>query len=931
MKYIRIYHRLALGALLLAACTEAEEFFVPNGGQTVGLTLTVPGTTVTRATEAGTGTENAVNSVDLFFYPTGQTASSAVVHKRIMVTSEGTDIGDGKVQYTLESSVGIGELRLMYPDYDTSDATQACEAYAIVNLPADASITSNDVSSLKKIALSCADFKASVAASEHASLKSQKQPDDFVMSGQTAAITLSGDKRTISGNVDVYRAAAKISLELTEVKDEFVDKKDTPDDTSDDITWKPSTDDIYVRLRHGQTNGYVDAPELHTVTGDFTSDNMWMKASGNDDGHYVMERPFYTYPNDWSNDASHRTSLLVCIRWENVTKDPGNYRPTYYEIPISDEDEQLMRNTHYHIELSIGIIGSLSEETPVELTKCSYVILPWNTNETVVANMSEVRYLVVDEDSVVMDNIISRDIYFSSSHKVINGDTRFTDEGYSTLEVYNKHLYHRDLRNTDSKWEEVDPASASNPYDGNGFRVVINQSSDPSKASFLSIEHDLDNSGGADADYTQYKMEFYIYHSDEDPTSTKYIKRIVAIQNPMVYADAEPNSNYIESPSNFNSQRGYTFLNNGTGQNTYYFNNTTSSGFLGGVSGISSTAKNQNPNRYIIKATMLVTGDYVIGDPRTSFVNNELTDATILNERSNVYDWSGRIPSETGKYTGVTGRTYGNTYQQYRNNNNVYRDYESRSSAYITFNYSWEYLLNYGYYHSEQNAYHRSSDGWYYWATRENTGSYYSPSYTYTYHRARYYTTQSGRYNTLEYYYPTDENGSRTSNMISPEFMVASSYGVCNVGIPKENARKRCASYQEDGYPAGRWRLPTAAEVQYIVQLSAWGKIPILFGSTEFMPDGSENDDYGSNSYYWSANGIIRVNSKEGDASIYTGSIVNRNSNYGENGAFVEETNNGVTSYEGVSVRCVYDTWYWGRSESDKCDKNTFTWGDEER
>ena len=42
----------------------------------------------------------------------------------------------------------------------------------------------------------------------------------------------------------------------------------------------------------------------------------------------------------------------------------------------------------------------------------------------------------------------------------------------------------------------------------------------------------------------------------------------------------------------------------------------------------------------------------------------------------------------------------------------------------------------------------------------------------------------------------------------------------------------RCAGYQEAGYPAGRWRVPTMAEINYIVQLSGWGVIPSLFSES---------------------------------------------------------------------------------------------------
>lgn len=74
-------------------------------------------------------------------------------------------------------------------------------------------------------------------------------------------------------------------------------------------------------------------------------------------------------------------------------------------------------------------------------------------------------------------------------------------------------------------------------------------------------------------------------------------------------------------------------------------------------------------------------------------------------------------------------------------------------------------------------------------------------------------------------YYPTQEDN--VANMISPKFRIASSWGVTS-GSSYANAQRRCASYQENGYPAGRWRIPTEAEIKFVNGLSADGYIPEL-------------------------------------------------------------------------------------------------------
>lgn len=128
----------------------------------------------------------------------------------------------------------------------------------------------------------------------------------------------------------------------------------------------------------------------------------------------------------------------------------------------------------------------------------------------------------------------------------------------------------------------------------------------------------------------------------------------------------------------------------------------------------------------------------------------------------------------------------------------------------------------------------------------------------------------------LTEYHPTEPSG--TEDIIAPKLIIASSYGAVygDYYFNLETARKRCAAYQENGYPAGRWRVPTAAEIKFMVTLSTFGFIPSLYTF-------SANDNVG----YWSANGKI-VGNAQGVPVLNTSSTSN------------------------TAVRCVYDAWYWG-------------------
>ena len=101
----------------------------------------------------------------------------------------------------------------------------------------------------------------------------------------------------------------------------------------------------------------------------------------------------------------------------------------------------------------------------------------------------------------------------------------------------------------------------------------------------------------------------------------------------------------------------------------------------------------------------------------------------------------------------------------------------------------------------------------------------------------------------------------------------------------------RCESYQEDGYPARRWSLPTKADLEFILYQTNKGRLP---------------DIYKDETTYWCAHGAGTVN----------GNTVNLNP---------------VTYVTNVySTGCVYDEWYWTDKLNDS-QKTIFTWGDQPR
>ena len=129
------------------------------------------------------------------------------------------------------------------------------------------------------------------------------------------------------------------------------------------------------------------------------------------------------------------------------------------------------------------------------------------------------------------------------------------------------------------------------------------------------------------------------------------------------------------------------------------------------------------------------------------------------------------------------------------------------------------------------------------------------------------------------YYYATSTSED-SKNYISPKFRVASNFSSAGDMAGKStyvdyiSFARRCATYQEAGFPAGRWRLPTEAEIRYICQLQKSNLIPTIFGDNPYV----------------CATNVVDV-----DAS----------------------SNLTIEPFTTMpSIRCVYDDWYWENTDN---------------
>ena len=776
MANIRIYFNLLLILIIggiVTSCNNDESIGYDDDASNVKLTLTLGHQTPTgtRATDNGVDelNENVIKNVDVFFY-----RKNALITDQPIFSSIGIQIPDNTKG---TAQMGISMPLAKYKELFPTENDVECLIYAIVNRPdsdsGDNALPDNkSLSSLKENTLLYAESFARRSEDPVTHLYSPSVQESFVMDGE-AVVSRSGEELT--GSIPVNRVAVKISLVINGIAEEVEDEKG-------DI-WVSDINSVRLSLRRGSKRTKLGStPTEYIYSADKDNDLFGLEAISLDNmenTNMTTNIPFYTYPTNWTNDENSRTHFILVVEW--TKKNTSDRLTTFYEVNVNPSGSYTKRNYHYKISQEIRVLGSIEEETPEQLASSNYVILDWGSSmdsgddqTDSDANLSRFKYLVVDETSVVMDNITSKRIPFFSSDPIdlsaatiqwqnvsgnISGTLTFAtkDNASCTVAANGDIIY--------SFENQAAVGGVVNRIQGDyKVRLTIHNANPniPGDQGYIQLEHPLNNGMNAAADYTEYTISLNVQHQGNDD----YKETINIIQNPMIAIKADINTDW-ENDNRTNGNKGYVYINNAQ---------SSSSGTYQ-VMGLSTSASNANPNRYIISVTSLPDTDigksYIIGDPRTI-------------------------------------------------------GYVDMSST-----------LN-----------------------------------------------NDDRGKELTYYYPTD-NSTRSTDLISPEFMVASSYAVHNA-VNQQNAKNRCAAYQEDGYPAGRWRVPTRAEMRYIVQLSEWEVIPALFN-----PGGN----------YWSAQNVV---------------------SYTDNDGFYDKKTT-TSAY----VRCVYDIWYWGNDRLSNLEE--FVYGDKVR
>ena len=808
--------------------------------------------------------ENVLATVDFFLYPEGKTDENAIYHERLSNVSPST-----WNTISLSTAFVTGVL--------CPNKAKTFRVYAIANYPSDI-VSGNNLNNTSVPVLEALTRDLETEAGDI------KCPQTNFLMSTDGAFQVTGVNTRVSmvakGDVKLKRVAAKVSIVIRVEDEVVVPNKVTINNVeySRQEKWTPRTDEMEIYLVNGTSRGQVSGQPLVSNSGSllFTYQSLdiddskseqhnyskyTLRTNNNGDpvdenGNVINEQndkdyiydlstlegtfhpsefPFYTYPQTWEYGSTEEPYLKLMIPWDREAGvDSGGNRygalskNYYYRVycpgtPIDGTHAQFLRNNWYKVILNVSILGSENDGGILNI-EGSYYIVDWQeknngsgsgstaggTDTDKEAEIKGARYLFLNHEEYWLYNVEELTVpYITSDVCAITG--------FSAS---------RNLFNGSSKTSE----SITNAAD---WGMSLETVSTASGAHFV-FEHPLNNDTTTDTyDVSEYTIHFTLYQIGQSTTGA-YAKHVTIHQYPAIMIDMEKND--------VSTQPYGAYVNNGTVSG----DNPTWS--LGSVPG-SGSSSNNNYNMILIETTVLpADSPYMLGDPRTSYVDN-------LNFSRSGNTYTDNWPTVTG-----VNRS----------------DPDTR------------------------------------WSVQ-------APSIQNTNRR-------------LSYYHPAIP-GEEANNVIAPKFRIASSRGATQP-MTYANAFRRCASYQEYGYPAGRWRLPTVAEIQYIAKLNADGKIERLLGgdTITYTQNGRQysrsdtwqasKEDSDCHTEYWCNSGYMLV---------YDG----KKSNWVQN-------NNGVIPPPEIGtgdktgnkyVRCVYDDWYWdgmksGNTSVSTVGKTTFTWGD---
>ena len=527
--------------------------------------------------------------------------------------------------------------------------------------------------------------------------------------------------------------------------------------------------------------------------------------------------PFYSYPCAWSDLSDYATTVVFRIPWRIVGE--TNYQWKKYQLSPNVSTLDLKRNKYYRTFVKVSSLGGADKESAVIIPDCDYQIIPWMNETTSGGGQGVVPGELVTYKYLVMDH----------PEQVINNEETVYFTYVSSAPISSVRIttvqYYVNTNASPLQTQNVNTTVTADSQTVSTNAGIITV--DKSNPGYVRFSHSLENM------YSAITVNATITNEDGCTQNVQFVQnpsiqlvRQLGAGNVFVngwfarLTTVPPGTGWDANSGGWNSTYYYRYTDNTTNASGTFYHNGR------------NTLWNTSNNRMTAGTTTIdghTCGTYGIVLGAVNNLNNTID--------RNFYT------------TLITVSSFNSNNDYYTANNTSihYRIGDPRVPASDVYNGA--------------NA----------WTTESNF-------YAYVYHNNSP-TEIAGVWEEPGSILIAPQNADDQS-IIAPRLLVSSALNA-NESLTFDNIVKRGATYQEAGYPAGRWRLPTEAEIAFIVARQKEGVIPVL---------------YATGTDYWAGSGRLVTIPTASNASI----------------TFADPASSSTVS----SCRYVYDLWYWGDDPS---------------
>ena len=834
-KYILIIAAIFTAALLAPGCYPNENVELNTKGLTISLFSDEP------ETKADPTRETTIDHFDYFFF------KDATGTELIDVTMQGRATGSSK---TFETGIGKDFVKLR---------KVTSYVYIIANFPGN--IAHNRAWTLEQ--LKALEFESKLVTAVDNETGAVTFFTDMVMDSYNKTadsylteLTPARVEEDRSVTIGLTRIASKLALNFT------IPASVPGSMTGENEKWTPVLKDLrayYVNaLNNRSTVGatpvkrsaipeaavdnyqYFSYPTNYPISPNPLTVTDPLTITDPDYKYEFSIGDVYTYPQTWTGGENGEPYFKIQITWWSNVRGTANF---YYKIcvpkPATDGTVTIDRNTCYVVDVNLDVIDTENEYVVVDPAK--YTVHEWAVNEWKGGSgMAAARFFDVPKREFILYSDETVDIPFSSNSAV---SAIFTEVSYHYYGSTNGTHYHFRYPVADSVYQMTLPQDKDSD----------NQSLNVTNYAGISVD--------AAKDKNEYKLEpaakyVKFTHALTDIFSVRTIKILLKNEEGRSAEVTITQHPAIEVVAN-NSKNAFL-------DGWYYLGNEDVRDADGHLTGYTYTPTG-NPNMPHIpywrtRSNWGASGSDQYG---TLFANGKTSVKadhffTTVVSVSAFTETNNKYKVRSGSNTGAI------TEKSYRLGDPrvpASTHYNSTTSSGATPRFV---LRNYLY--SDRARRTKNPDNTY---TETNVSSDVTRAWD----------------QPLKILIGSQNDDDQ--NIIAPRLLVSSHMNITS-GVKWNNTDgsgvvQRCAMYQENGYPAGRWRLPTEAEVAFMMRLQADGTLPGLFAS---------------NCNYWLANGqMIHIGT---DGNIYP-YVSNRSGT--------------------VYIRMVYDLWYWGEDPTEGVEK----------